>query len=165
MANLILENGLSTMAFARQNTMGFLEDIPEDKVCFQVCPGANHAMWVLGHLATTDDHFLSSVGGKESRCGEKYKALFGMGSTPTGSPSDYPPIDEIKEIVHERREALAAWFGSMSEEQLAQPLSGDAAFFAANHGALMSTIAWHEGLHSGQLTMIRKALGIKPKMG
>ncbi len=40
MANQALENGLSTMAFARQNTMSFLEDIPEDKICFQVCPGS-----------------------------------------------------------------------------------------------------------------------------
>ena len=165
MANLALENGLSTMAFARQNTMSFLEDIPEDKVCFQVCPGANHALWVLGHLTTADDYFLSSIGGKEWRCDEKFKALFGMGSRPTGSPSDYPRMDEVKELLHDRREALVAWFRSMSEEQLAQPWSGDVAGFAANHCALMSSIAWHEGLHAGQLTVVRKALGIKPKVG
>ena len=34
--------------------------------------------------------------------------------------------------------------------------------FAANLGMLMTSIAWHEGLHAGQLTVVRKSLGLAP---
>ena len=48
---------------------------------------------------------------------------------------------------------------------IAQPLPDDIKGFAANHATLMTTLAWHEGLHAGQLTIVRKSLGIAPKFG
>ena len=165
MTDFARETGIRVLAFARRVTLALIEEIPEAECLRQPLPGANHALWVAGHLASSDDFFLEQLGGKEPRCDAKFKALFGMGSTPTGSPGDYPPFEEIKEMLHERREALNAGFGSMSAEQLNEPLTGDYKDFAPNYGALMSTICWHEGIHAGQVTLIRRNLGIKPLFG
>ncbi len=70
MSNPALENGLTALGFARQVTLGLLEDIPEDKLLHQLTPGGNHTVWVIGHLTVTDDDFLAKVGGREAKCPE-----------------------------------------------------------------------------------------------
>jgi len=163
MASNVIENGLAALKFARDATLGFLEDIPRDKVCHQLTAGGNHALWITAHIALTDDDMLSGVGGRKRRCPADWTKLFGMGSKPVGDLGAYPSYDEIKQALHERREELAAWFKSLSDAQASAPLPKDFEFFAPNQAALASSIAWHEGLHAGQLTMIRRDLGIAPK--
>ncbi|MCZ6816774.1 MAG: DinB family protein, partial [Planctomycetota bacterium] len=60
---------------------------------------------------------------------------------------------------------LVAWFLSMSGERLAAALPEDWQVFAKSYGVLINTIAWHEGMHAGQLTVIRRELGLGPKFG
>ena len=64
-----------------------------------------------------------------------------------------------------RRHELLAWFREMPTGQLISPVPEDWKSFGATPGILMSTLAWHEGLHAGQLTVIRKSLGFVPKFG
>jgi hypothetical protein len=159
-----LENGLGALAFARRYTDGLLSDIPEDQFLFQPIPGANHTLWVMGHLALTDDLFLATLDGRSRTCPESWDGLFGMGSEPTGDAGVYPPVGEVRAKYEEMREQLLAWFGDMSDEDLARKLPDDWQVFAENQGVLMSNLAGHELIHDGQLTVIRKALGKKPAM-
>lgn len=163
--NLALETGVNVLNWARSKTLGFIEDIPEAKLCHQPIPGGNHAAWVMGHLANTDDFFLSTLVGQPRKFPESWGKLFGQGSTPTPNTTDYPSLTEMKEGLRMRREELIAFFKSMDADKLASPLPDDIKDFAANHATLMTTLAWHEGLHAGQLTIIRKSLGIAPKFG
>ena len=50
----------------------------------------------------------------------------------------------------------------MSDAQLRSPLPEGFTGFATSFAALMSSLAWHEGLHTGQLTVVRKSLGLEP---
>ena len=165
MAHQLLEAGLTTMEFARGNTFSFIEEVPEDKWCHQPIPDCNHTAWIVGHLAATDDYFLSTLSGRPSCLPERFKELFAMGSKPVGDSSAYPSPSELKAKLSGCREDLVAWLKSLDETKLLSPLPGDLANFAPSHAALCPVLAWHEGLHGGQLTMIRKALGIAPKFG
>lgn len=156
---------LATLEFSRGATLGFLEDIPEDKWCHQPIPGANHAAWIAGHIASTDNYFLTSLAGQASSVPAEWDDLFGMGSTPKNDPSVYPSPAELRDQLQTRRDGLTAWLKSLSDAQLAKPLEGDLARFAPNYAALAGSIAWHEGMHAGQLTLVRKSLGIGPKFG
>ena len=160
-----LENGLETLAFARKATLGLLEDIPDDKLRFRPGGAGNHATWITGHLAWTDDHFLSKLGDRESKCTGEWDALFGKGSRVLDQAEKYPPFTELREALSERRETLVSWFLSMSGERLAAALPEDWQVFAKSYGVLINTIAWHEGMHAGQLTVIRRELGLGPKFG
>ena len=163
MKRLLQTSGLATLGFARRATLGFLEDIPEAKLCYQPFSGANHALWIIGHVACTDNYFLSSVGGRETDFPAAWNELFGMGATVQTDAAAYPALGEVRGQLDSRREDLIAWFKSLDEEQLAAPLPADFQTFAPSHAALINSIAWHEGLHAGQLTVIRKALGLGPK--
>ncbi len=163
MSNLVLENGIAGLNFARQWTLDLLSDIPQDKLTHQPCAGGNHAIWIAGHIAYADDGFLSGVGKKPARFSDSWVKLFGMGSKPQADAGAYPPLSELTNALADNREGLLAWFGSMSAEELANPLPEDFKMFAATFGQLMTSIAWHEGLHTGQLTVVRKSLGLAPK--
>ena len=155
-----LEIGKTTLEMARRSTLKLIQDIPADKCCHQPVPGSNHAVWVLGHMACTDNYFLTSLGKKDSLIDERWSKLFGMGSEPMDNPKKYPPLDEIKAKADEARRALLGWFESMDEQQLLSPLSGELAAFAPNYAGLMCTLGWHEGLHAGQLSSMRRSLGL-----
>ena len=163
--NPVCETGLATLAFSRGVTMKLLEAIPAESRA--ICPleGAHNAFWVAGHIAMTDDYFLSAVGGKESTIDESWEKLFGMGTTACDDASLYPSWDEIVATMKERRTALENWFSTLDAEALAAPLPEKLQFFASSVGALMSTIAWHEGFHAGQTTAIRKKLGLESVLG
>ena len=53
----------------------------------------------------------------------------------------------------------------MSETDLLKSTEGDMAQFAADVAGVLFTLAWHEGMHAGQIVAIRKTLGLKPVMG
>ena len=48
----------------------------------------------------------------------------------------------------------------MDEQQLLTPLPDEMSSFAPNFAAVMSSIAWHEGFHAGQLSAVRRSLGL-----
>lgn len=165
MNSKLLESGLTVLNFARKNTLSFLEDVPEDKWCHCPIPGANHAMWIAGHLAHSDNFFVSSLAAQASKVPQAWDDLFGMGSKPQSDPAIYPQPAEMREIMAERREALLAWYRSLNEAKLIEPLPEDWRPFAPDFIGLAHSIAWHEGLHAGQLTVVRKGLGLAPKFG
>jgi uncharacterized damage-inducible protein DinB len=165
MGSQLLETGLAALAFSRKATLGLFEDIPDSKICHQPFAGANHPLWTLGHLACTDEFFLKELAGRPYNNPDEWPKLFFMGSKPTPSARDYPPVSEVKAALDQNREVLVGWFKSMSDTDLLKPIEGDLATFAANRAVLMSTIAWHEGLHAGQMSAIRKSLGLAPKFG
>ncbi len=163
MSNLVLENGIAALSFARHWTLELLSDFPQDKLTHQPCAAGNHALWIAGHIAYADDLFASKVGNKPARFSESWVKLFGMGSIPQADAGAYPSMSEVTNALADNREGLLAWFGSMSAEELAKPLPDDFKTFAATFGQFMTSIAWHEGLHAGQLTVVRKSLGLAPK--
>ena len=163
MSNLVLENGIAALSFARHWTLELLSDFPQDKLTHQPCAAGNHALWIARHIAYADDVFASKVGNKPARFSGSWVKLFGMGSIPQADAGAYPSMSEVTNALADNREGLLAWFGSMSAEELAKPLPDDFKTFAATFGQLMTSIAWHEGLHAGQLTVVRKSLGLAPK--
>jgi hypothetical protein len=163
-AGLLVENGLFRLDFARRITLGMLEDIPHDRWCLQPIPDANHAMWIGGHLAATDDFFLVKVGGRTSALPAGWNELFATSSKPVSDLGAYPAPSEIQRQLADRRKDLKSWFQSLKEPELLAPLPGGMRF-AANVAELMPSVAWHEAWHGGQLSLVRKALGLAPKFG
>ena len=165
MANQLLEAGLKVMAFSRSATIGFLDDIPLDQWCKQPVAGGNHTAWVVGHIALTDDYFLSTLSGRSSNCPESWVTLFGPGSKPVGDLSAYPAPAEMKSKLSGSCDDLVAWLKSLDEKKLMSPLPQELQMFAPTHVELCFSLAWHEGIHAGQMTMVRRSLGLAPKFG
>lgn len=159
------------LRFARAGLMRVFEGIPQDKLC--ALPAfrdggacANHATWLMGHLATTDDWFLKQMGAAESlELSEHWHTIFGGGSTPEADTSKYPNFEELKKAATAQRERLIGWYSQRTSSELAQPSPEKWAKYAPTVADFAFFIAWHEGYHAGQLSVIRKALGLAPAFG
>ena len=154
------ETGKATMDLSRSCTLKMVEDIPPDKLCHQPAPGANHALWVLGHLACTDDFFATALGGRESLIDDAWNKMFGMGSKPQDDPSAYPSLDEILDLLKKTREAMLETFEAMGEEKLQEQTPEEWRVFAPTYAATMASVAFHEGFHAGQVSAVRRSLGL-----
>ncbi len=153
---------VSLLEHARCATIGFLEGVPPERYCWQPYAGANHVMWVLGHLAVTDGFALRQLGKRAPALPEAYQTLFGPGSTPVEDSGVYPNRTQALEVLQAQRDRLLAVLDTMGDESLAQPLSEDIRWFAADGVDLFLKLCWHEGLHAGQITAVRKSLHLGP---
>ena len=159
------QHALVLLAFTRDKTNRLLEDIPEDKLLHQPVPSGNHALWVMGHLAYADDTFATFYDGGGTRLPPEHAKLFGMGSRPTADPAAYPPPAQVRERFAATRQRILDAAEAAGAALLDEPLPEDFQSFAPDKLGMLLSIAWHEGLHAGQLTTIRRSLGIDPIFG
>lgn len=160
MMNHTLEASLAALEFSRNFLNGILRDFPENQALFTPFAGANHATWILGHITWVDDTVLQSWGGQTSGLPAIWPELFAWKSTPATDARLYPSFSEMKACLEERRHALHKWFGTLDDARLAAHLGGEMDWFARSIGHLPGSIACHENMHAGQLTVVRKALGL-----
>ena len=155
-----LQRNLANM---RQNSERLLSDFKTpEQWTYQVHPACNHALWFAGHMATSDNFFLSMVAPEKVRPLPEFQAKFGMGSQPTSDPAAYPHPESVLESMRERRQALLDVLEGLSEDDLAKKTPAGSPDFLPDFGSVFELAIWHEGQHSGQLTVARRALGYKP---
>ncbi len=160
-----IEPGINALNFARNATLKFAEDITDEQMTHRPTPKSNHAAWLLGHLAYADDGFYTKLSGNDSVIPDNYETQFGMGTEPSDDASVYPSKAELLAAMEKAHTALVDWFGTLSEEQIAAPLPEGMEMFGANHGTVAATLAWHEGIHAGQLVEVRRSLGLPRAFG
>ncbi len=129
---------------------------------YQVFPGANHALWFAGHMAVVDNHFIAAVDPDKAREIPVYDRAFGRGSKPTNRPGDYPPPEEVIETMRQRRSVFLELLAAQSDQDLSRPTRPGSPAFLPDIASVFELAAWHEGLHAGQMSVARRALGHPP---
>ncbi len=150
----------------RQMSEKLLADFksPHDWV-HQVHPGCNHALWFVGHMANTDNFLLSLVSPASTIPLSGFNTRFGMGSQPTDQPDQYPPPETVLATMGERRSKLLEVLATLSDDDLAKKTPEGAPEFLPDFASVFELAIWHEGLHAGQLSVTRRALGHQPLVG
>lgn len=156
----ILKPGLDALGICRGLTAALVEAIPDEKLTVRACPDSNHAAYILGHIARTDDWVLGALGGPAPALPESWRSLFDGGATTSEDRSAYPSKRELLDAMTSRRRAVTDWLVTLTPEELLEPVSGDLAQIVPTRAAFPSSAAFHEGFHAGQLSTIRRALGI-----
>lgn len=148
---------------ARTFSMRLLEDFstPQEWTR-QLHEGGNHAAWFVGHMGTTDNFMISILAPGKAEEREEFTSSFGMGSEPSAEITDYPPVDELLSYMTARRTVLLELLAGLNEEALARETPDGTPGFMPDYASVFETAIWHEALHSGQLSMIRRALGHPP---
>ena len=88
--------------------------------------------------------------------------MFFAKSHPSTDAATYPSVEVLRDYFATSRAAWRDWVASLSDEQLAGPPPAEFQKFAPTLGNVLMRLLWHEGMHYGQLTVIRKSLGLKP---
>ena len=125
----------------------------------------NHLVWQLGHMATTYGWFASMLDGKPAAIGEPYDKLFAFGSKPTGDAGAYPAHAEVRRVHDEQYDRLLRAAGRLNDADALGPTTSDSGGFLKNKLDVLHKSIWHEGWHQGQISSIRRALGLPGVMG
>lgn len=142
-------------------TQKLVADISDDQLCAQPVPGRvmNHAAFLLGHLAWVSDSVTSLLSGVTPQLSD-WKEVYGMGAKPVTDRSCYRPKAELLKALEDAHRRLSETYSKATPEVLAQPAPDRfrARFATVGHIAVtMMTV--HGGLHNGQLSAWRRALG------
>lgn len=148
---------------ARQTSEKLLADFqrPEQWV-YQVHPQSNHALWFVGHMGHSDNFFISLLDPARAHEPRKFIECFGMGSQPAADAAQYPAAAEVMDYMRERRSVLLDLLDHLQDADLEQSTPPGAPDFLRDKAAVFEMAIWHEGLHSGQLSVVRRALGFPP---
>ena len=132
-------------------------------------PKANHAMWIVAHLGLADNMFASRFRPDVASKPDGWDDLFWFGSQLQEDASLYPPEAEVLAYFRDRREVLLKVLDELTEDELAGPAPGPdersplAGAPCIGHAFIF--IAYHEGIHTGQLTVAHRGLGRPPMFG
>ena len=151
---------LERLAWARMFTQALLAGFSDEQLLIRAGGRGNHAMWVMGHLAQTDDAILSALTGQPAHLPEPCRELFGENREPTADAGDYPSKAKLTEMMESTRRRVTAWVESLDETSAFQPTPPPLQRFAPDMITAAFALVAHEMLHVGQVTTIRAVLGL-----
>ena len=151
---------------ARRQTLRLVQGMDETTFFDQPSANAHNAAWIVGHLLLYDAYIadalnLNSGGGSID---ERFETAFGRGSSPRAS-DDVMSRDAMLKRFDQIRTVLVARIGTMSPADLDEPNPDPHTqrTLPTVHD-LLEYLLWHEGYHAGQLSHLRKTLGL-PRVG
>lgn len=155
---------IELLTWAHELTGHLTADFPEEHLLHQTCPTDNHVLWTLGHLAMTYSWCASLIDGKLAPLPETYQGMFGYKSVPSPDAGKYPGAADVRRQHHVAFARLMEAIGGLRPEDAHKPPAADSFGFAVDRLDVVYKACWHEGWHQGQISTLRRSLGMPGKM-
>lgn len=160
---LARDRAVASFLFANGSLHFLLEDFPREHLTHQPSPTDTHVLWNLGHLACFYEFCTQMLGGQTHGLPAEYETLFQYRTLAKPDAGGYPSLESVMQRHVAARDRFVETARGMSARQLAEAITGDMASYAHDKLAAVERAAWHEGWHTGQVSAIRRALGLKAK--
>lgn len=140
--------------------MGIIREFSDEEFRLEISPGKNHALWIMCHLAASEDDFSLYIGKGELLYPE-YAELFSQGKKLIPIEQCPSPKD-VKHAIESLIEKNKAIYSSLRIEELNEPHSLvkdiEADYFKTKARVIT---AWqlHQVYHTGQLASILSGAG------
>ncbi len=154
---------LALVKFTHEYLAGKAASIPDERACAQSGCAQNHRLWTYGHIAVSDEWFAGLLDGKGRTTPESWDALFNMGSKPVSDPNVYPPLADVKGAFERAAQRLMNAIRALDDASLMDMVKEDTGGFVSTKLDAAMKSAWHHGWHLGQVTDLRRGLGIATK--
>jgi hypothetical protein len=161
-----LQLAIEQIIFARNYTIGLLDQTPAAEWFRQPPGGVSHVAWQVGHLAVAEYRLtLERIRGPQPQdaglIAEESLRLFGPESVPDADPAKYPGQAAIRALLDRVHEYVLRELRGLDEGELDQPVQKPHPFAPTKLRALL-WCAQHEMLHAGQIGLLRRQLGYPP---
>lgn len=160
------DQALNQHQWARQYALQLIESVPHE-LWYKIPEGMpTHLAWQVGHLAVSQYGLMlfrqrgRAEGDVELMPGWLRKQ-FGRGSQPMQPDESNPKPEELLAKLNQIHEQSIAAVGQLTPATLREPCDMPFCVYPTKLGALMFTPV-HEGIHSGQIGLIRRGLGLEP---
>jgi hypothetical protein len=160
-----LQLAIDQIIFARNYTIGLLDQTKTEDWFRQPPGGVSHIAWQVGHIALAEYRLsLWRIRGTQlhddALISQEFMRLFGPES-PCADPSKYPNQSEIRAALDRVHEQMLRELPGLDEAELDQPVPHPHRFAKTKLLALL-WCAHHEMLHAGQIGLLRRHLGYPP---
>lgn len=164
-ATTMTQKALSSLDTWRDTNKSLLKDLSDDQLCRQLPGACNHFLWTVGHLVLSYHRFVGpAVGAKMPPIPESYDALFGFGSTPSPDASAYPKLPELIAAYDAAFLAFKEAVVHLTDNEACVPSLAMKEMLPTKFDAVVAA-NWHEGWHGGQMSALRRGLGLKGIFG
>ncbi len=138
----------------------YLSDFTEAEMLKRPVPQANHTAWQLGHLIASENDMLSALTPPASiSLPEGFAKQHSKESAGSDDPAKFLTKAQYLELMQKVRAASKEALAKMTDADFNKPGPDSLKSFAPTLGALFSVIAGHPMMHTGQLAVLRRALG------
>jgi uncharacterized damage-inducible protein DinB len=136
-------------------------DIPDENMSEQPKPGMNHAAWVIGHLTFVADS-MARVFDLPFTMPKEWVELFNLASKPIAERAKYPSKAALMEAYEKAYARLIEAVRGASDESLAREFPNPKLreTLPTVGVAMVHVLCSHHGLHLGQLSAWRRAMGM-----
>lgn len=151
------------LTFSHTRTRGAIESLRDHPVAQPTEAGGNHATWIAGHLAYREFQVINWVMLGKTNPLAHWKDMFDMGSTPKPDGALYPALDELVGAFDDAHANTLAVLESMSDADLDTPSVNPperAIETFRTRAHCLSLMVVHPAIHLGQLTDVRRVVGI-----
>jgi hypothetical protein len=137
----------------------FVADLSDQEFFKPPVPGANHAGWILGHVAVSEDSLGAAATGSPKRIAEDLQTLFSGTSECHPGPGKYPPRNEIVELFRNTRAHIVEALKGFDDARWDKPApEGYPKELFPTLGSIWGLQGTHQFWHIGQLCVCRQAL-------
>ena len=127
----------------------------------------NHAAWVFGHLASTSFSFALPLLNAKPIEKDGWGELFGINSEPCSDASLYLNKASLVGLLEESHALVTEAFAKVDEPRLALPNPAESLrpLFPTIGHMITFVMTSHEATHLGQLSALRRGLGLPGVFG
>jgi hypothetical protein len=165
-ATLLRDAALAQLDFARRYTLDLLNATPHDR-WYEMTPATpTHIAWQVGHLAVSQYGLLmfrqrGRAPADLDLVPGPFRKAFGRGTQPQPfDDSSESPTDLLARLQKIHEQAYAE-LSAADPEPLLDPIDMPFAVYPNKLGAILFS-PLHEQVHSGQIGLIRRGLGLPP---
>jgi uncharacterized damage-inducible protein DinB len=161
-----LQLAIKQIQFARTYTLRMLEQTKEQDWFRQPAGGVTHIAWQVGHLAM-GQYRLTMVRIRGERpedtdlIAPEFLRQFGADSLPDADPAKNPTPSEIRTVLNRVHEQTLKELPKLDDAELDQPILVPHPRVKTKLESLL-WCAQHEGVHAGQIGLLRRLLGYSP---
>jgi hypothetical protein len=161
-----LRLAIEQIVFARNYTIRLLDQTPAADWFRQPPAGVSHIAWQVGHLAFSQYRMaLERIRGTRAEdadlLSEDFLRHFGRDSVPDADVSQYPAATEIRAVFDRVHQQTLRELQGLDEGELDKPILKPHPLVKTKLWALL-WCAQHEGVHTGQIGLLRRQLGHPP---
>tara|TARA_R110002073_G_scaffold177188_7_gene335127 strand:- start:1220 stop:1780 length:561 start_codon:yes stop_codon:yes gene_type:complete len=162
----MLRGAIGQIKFARNYTLELLANTPQE-LWFKIPKGMpTNVAWQVGHLAVSQYGLLMfRIRGRGPDDLElipgKFRKAYGRSSVPSDDPSSQPTADELLARLAQVHEQSMQVLDAVTPEVLLEPVDMPYAAYPNKLGGVLFCPI-HEGIHAGQLGILRRMHGLDP---
>jgi hypothetical protein len=156
------------LATLHQFQVGFIKmltaDMSDEDLGVSPFPGANPAVWVLGHLAICTD-YAGRLLGLRPECPREWHTAFAPGSNPAEVPQPYPSMETLVTAISSGAKRCLEALPNADAQALSQPHGIEllkSTNLKTNADLLSHLMTTHMAFHAAQLSACRRKKGRPP---